>query len=213
MLSGPWRPTMRPTSGQPKANAGQLDSKTTLWQALGLVAIVHDWGVDMKCSRTEMSGIAKFAYAIAVAWLATGSGAQSQDAKMKVGTLTCLGKGGVGLILGSKERLDCTYSPSSGGGDRRFDGTITRIGLDIGIKGKSVIVWGVMSSTSALPGDSLGGEFAGVAADASLGLGAGAQVLVGGNKKSVVLQPLSVKGETGLNLAVGVAGLTLVPSL
>jgi hypothetical protein len=136
----------------------------------------------------------------------------AEDAKIRVGTLTCKGKGGIGLIVGSKEKLDCVYEPSGNGAARRFRGSITKVGLDIGVKGKSVIVWAVLGSTTALPGEALGGSFAGVAADASLGLGVGAQVLVGGNKKSVVLQPLSVKGETGVNIAVGVAGLTLVPN-
>jgi hypothetical protein len=135
----------------------------------------------------------------------------AEEAKIKVGTLTCKGKGGVGLIVGSKEKLDCTYEPSGAGAVRHFNGTVTKIGLDIGIKGKSVIVWVVLGSTTSLPSDALGGTFAGVAADTSLGLGAGAQVLVGGNKNSIVLQPLSVKGQTGFNIAVGVAGLKLVP--
>jgi len=149
--------------------------------------------------------------AIATLALVPGFAAHAQSAKLKAGTLTCNGQGGVGLILGSTERLDCSYAPVSGGPDLLFDGKITRIGLDVGIKGKSVIIWGVLGSTTQLPGEALKGEFAGVAADASLGLGAGAQVLVGGNNKSIVLQPLSVKGETGINIAVGVAGLTLTP--
>ncbi|MEM9660670.1 MAG: DUF992 domain-containing protein, partial [Planctomycetota bacterium] len=82
---------------------------------------------------------------------------------------------------------------------------------DIGVKGKSVIIWTVFGSTTALPYEALGGTFVGAAADASLGVGAGAKVLVGGNQKSVVLQPLSVQGQVGVNLAVGVGGLTLTP--
>ena len=132
-----------------------------------------------------------------------------QDPKLKAGTLTCKGQGGVGLIIGSKEKLSCTYQPASGGQSRSFDGAITRVGLDIGIKGKSVMVWTILASTSQLPGEALSGQFTGVAANASLGLGAGAQVLLGGNNKGIVLQPLSIKGETGVNIAMGVAGLTL----
>ena len=72
-----------------------------------------------------------------------------------------------------------------------------------------VMVWGVLGSTTSLPSEALRGSFVGAAADASLGIGAGAKVLVGGNKNSVVLQPLSVQGQTGVNLAVGVSGLKL----
>ena len=71
------------------------------------------------------------------------------------------------------------------------------------------MVWGVLGSTTSLPSEALRGNFVGAAADASLGIGAGAKVLVGGNKKSAVLQPLSVQGQTGINLAVGVSGLKL----
>jgi hypothetical protein len=132
-------------------------------------------------------------------------------AKGKAGTLTCKGSGGIGLILGSQEKLLCTYAPAGNGPKTLLDGKITKIGLDIGIKGKSTMIWGVLASTTMLPGDALKGYFAGVSADIALGIGAGANVLVGGNNKSIVLQPFSVKGQTGINLAIGVSGLTLKP--
>jgi hypothetical protein len=168
-------------------------------------------GEFMERGRSSIGRIAGVGTAATLAWIAFANAGFAEDAKIKVGTLTCKGNGGVGLIVGSKEKLKCTYEPAGKGPARQFDGTITKIGLDIGIKGPSVIIWTVLGSTTSVPGDALGGTFAGVAADASLGLGAGAQVLVGGNKKSVVLQPLSVKGETGVNIAVGVSGLKLVP--
>ena len=143
--------------------------------------------------------------------LVTGLGAIAQGPTLRVGTLTCEGQGGVGLIVGSKERLNCTYTSADGADVRRYHGTITRLGLDIGVKGKSVIIWGVLAASNQLPDRALIGTFAGAAADASLGLGAGAQVLVGGTDDSIVLQPLSVKGQVGVNIAIGVAGLTLVP--
>lgn len=73
---------------------------------------------------------------------AIASTAHAQTAQVKAGTLTCKGKGKVGLILGSKESLDCTYSPADGRPSRRLRGTITNIGLDVGVTGKSVMVWG-----------------------------------------------------------------------
>lgn len=147
----------------------------------------------------------------AVILVSTFSAVFAQDAKVKAGTLTCKGKGTVGWIIGSKERLACNYAPSDGRPSRKYAGVVTRFGLDIGVKGKSVIIWTVLGSTSALPYESLGGTFVGAAADASIGVGAGAKVLVGGNKKSVVLQPLSVQAQTGINLAIGVSGLKLTP--
>jgi hypothetical protein len=39
--------------------------------------------------------------------------------------------------------------------------------------------------------------------------GVGANALVGGNDRTVALQPISIQGQAGLNLAAGVAGLEL----
>lgn len=137
--------------------------------------------------------------------------ATAETAKLKVGTLTCQGNGGVGLILGSQEQLSCKYTPADNRAPSYLAGKITRIGLDVGVRGKSVMVWTVLGSTTKLPAEALGGKFAGASADIAAGIGAGANILIGGNNKSVVLQPLSVKGQTGVNLALGVAGLTLTP--
>ena len=137
--------------------------------------------------------------------------AEDRPAKVRTGTLTCQGQGRIGLLIGSREKLACTYVPSGNRPKRQLVGTVTNVGLDIGVKGPSVMVWGVLGSTTALPSEALRGRFVGAAADASLGLGAGAKVLVGGNSNSVVLQPLSVQGQTGVNLAVGVTGLRLDP--
>ncbi|MEQ8826062.1 MAG: DUF992 domain-containing protein [Filomicrobium sp.] len=149
--------------------------------------------------------------ALALAVAAFGASAQAQTPQLKAGTLTCEGQGTVGLVLGSTEQLDCTYSSAVGGALHRYRGTITRIGIDIGVRSGSVMIWTVLGSTTELPYESLGGNFSGVSADVAAGLGVGANVLIGGNAKSVVLQPLSVKGGTGVSLAAGVAGLNLVP--
>ncbi len=142
------------------------------------------------------------------AWGATAS---AQDARMVAGTLNCTGKGAVGLVLGSKESLTCSYTPASGGASSYYDGTITRVGLDLGVRGKSVMVWTVLGSLSDLRDEALAGNYAGVSADAAAGLGVGANILLGGSDKSIVLQPVSVRAETGINIAVGVSGLNLVP--
>ena len=123
--------------------------------------------------------------------------------------LTCKGKGSIGLVLGSKQTLSCTFVPTGRAPRQNYTATITRIGLDVGVKGASTMVWTVLYSTTSVPPRALAGSYTGVSADASIGVGVGANALVGGSKKSVVLQPLSVQGQTGLNLAVGVSGLTL----
>jgi hypothetical protein len=157
-----------------------------------------------------MKSVLSLGLAAAIGLLCSAVTASAQN--VRAGTLTCQGQGSVGLILGSNERLRCTYQPASGGPARGYTGRITRLGLDLGIRGKSIIVWGVLASSRELPGEALVGEFVGAAADASLGLGAGAHVLVGGTRKSIVLQPLSVKASVGVNVAAGVAGLRLTPN-
>lgn len=147
-----------------------------------------------------------------VCFLPAGNQLSAQDAQLKLGTLTCEGEGAVGLILGSQEKLKCALTPADGSGVRYYNGTITRVGLDIGVRGESVLVWTVLGSTTAQTYETLGGDFAGVSADIAAGIGAGANVLVGGNQKSIVLQPVSLKGETGISLAAGVSGLSLRPA-
>ena len=70
------------------------------------------------------------------------------------------------------------------------------------------MVWAVYAATSGGPA-ALAGTYAGASAEASVGAGLGANVLVGGSNRTIALQPLSVQGQTGVNLAVGVTGLTL----
>jgi hypothetical protein len=133
----------------------------------------------------------------------------AQQTRLVAGTLTCNGRGNVGLILGSRQVLDCVFTPSATSVRQNYTGRITRLGLDIGIKGPSVIIWSVLASTNSLPRGALAGRFAGVSANAAAGIGAGANVLLGGSHNSIVLQPLSVQAQTGLNVAAGIAGLRL----
>ena len=136
-------------------------------------------------------------------------GAVAQAAKVVAGTLTCKGGASVGLVVGSQQNLDCKFNPAGKGRERAFKATITKVGLDIGFKSESVIIWTVLGSSDKVPSKVLIGSYGGVSAEASVAIGAGANALVGGSDKSVILQPLSVQGQTGLNLAVGVTGLTI----
>lgn len=145
----------------------------------------------------------------ATALVAATSSLPAQAANAVVGTLTCKGEGTLGLILGSKETLQCKFTRANGGPVDQYDATITKIGLDIGIKGPSTLIWTVLGSTSGMDHDALMGTYAGVSAQAAVAVGAGANALIGGSNDSVVLQPLSVEGQTGINLAVGVSELVL----
>jgi hypothetical protein len=129
--------------------------------------------------------------------------------KITLGTLTCKGTGGVGLILGSKERMHCIFTTAVSARRHPYLATITKIGVDIGFKGESTLVWTVLGTTVDIPEGALEGGYGGVTAGAAVGIGANANALVGGSSQSIVLQPVSVEGQTGLNLSAGVAGLTL----
>jgi hypothetical protein len=105
--------------------------------------------------------------------------------------------------------MDCQFNKSQGGRPERYSGAVTRVGLDIGFTGGGVMSWVVFAGQSNLARGALAGQFVGASGDVALGVGVGANVLVGGSRRSVMLQPLSVSGQVGINLALGVAGLTL----
>lgn len=148
------------------------------------------------------------AAAIALVAFSNVTPAQAQDGQ-RVGMLVCRLAPSVGLIIGSRQRMDCRFNPSQGGRPERYHGSVTRFGLDLGITTGGVMTWAVLAKTSRLGRGALAGNFVGASGDIAFGVGIGANVLIGGSRRSVMLQPLSVSGQTGLNLAVGVAGLTL----
>lgn len=145
------------------------------------------------------------AVAIATALAAPASAQQST----KVGVLTCKTSASIGLIVGSHQKIRCNFAPDGGGPQENYAGYINRVGLDLGVRGGGVMVWGVVAPTNGVPHGALTGNYVGANADVSLGLGAGAKVLVGGSHRAITLQPVSVTGQVGVNLALGVAGLTL----
>ncbi len=126
----------------------------------------------------------------------------------RAGVLTCDVSAGLGFIIGSKKDVSCAFSPEGPGQREDYDGSITKFGLDLGITGGGVMMWSVFSNTYAGPGF-LAGDYYGASGEASVGAGVGGNVLIGGSNRTVTLQPLSVQGQIGLNLAVGVAALHL----
>jgi hypothetical protein len=134
--------------------------------------------------------------------------AKDRDAGVKVGTLTCNVESGWGFVFGSSKDLHCIYRPNEGAA-ARYSGEINKFGVDIGYTEGGVMVWVVVAPTSDVGPDALEGEYGGVSAGASVGVGGDANVLLGGLDKSIALQPLSLEGHRGLNIAAGVAGIEL----
>jgi hypothetical protein len=124
------------------------------------------------------------------------------------GTLNCDVSGGIGLIIGSQRQVNCLFTPSYPAPPEQYVGTITKVGLDLGVTGPGQLVWSVLQSTTRRRGV-LAGSYAGASAEVSAVVGLGANVLVGGNDRSVALQPLSIQGQTGVNIAAGVAEIAL----
>jgi hypothetical protein len=128
----------------------------------------------------------------------------------KAGLLTCYTSERIGLIIGSTQKLSCTFTPEYGPQPEHYLGTINRIGPDIGATAGGIMSWAVLAPTDGWLRGALAGEYVGASGSATVVVGGSANVLVGGSNRSIALQPLSVEGQTGLNLAVGVAGLTLI---
>lgn len=150
------------------------------------------------------------AFAIAAAMLAMATGGAAAQSGVEVGVLNCSVSGGAGFVIGSSKRLECVFQS----GDRRepYYGRINKFGLDVGVTSTGVIAWAVLAPTRTVvePGV-LAGTYGGVTGEATVGVGVGANALVGGSRRTITLQPLSVGAQQGLNLAVGVASLTLEP--
>lgn len=156
-----------------------------------------------------LSALAALAVAAAVA-LPAPTMAQA-PVRTKVGTLTCDISAGIGLIIASKKNVSCLFTPSQPGPREVYTGSIGKFGLDVGATTGGEMIWAVYAPTDRRFG-ALAGNYGGASAEATVGAGLGANVLVGGSNRTVTLQPVSVTGQTGLNLAVGVAGLELNPA-
>ena len=133
--------------------------------------------------------------AVAALLLATGGTAMAQQ-PVAAGTLTCDVSAGIGMIIGSRKSVACTFAPSYPGPVEYYNGTITKLGVDIGATAASVMVWLVYAPTSR-PVGALAGQYVGATGEATFGVGLGANVLVGGSNRTVALQPLSVQGQQG----------------
>ncbi|MBI5323251.1 DUF992 domain-containing protein [Bradyrhizobium sp.] len=147
---------------------------------------------------------------IVLALSASVAGTRAQQGKVQVGVLECRGGSSVGFIVGSVTNLGCVLR-NAGQPDDFYVATIRKVGLDLGITQESVLAWGVFAPVNRLgPGD-LAGNYVGAQGSATLGIGVGGNVLVGGSGNSIALQPLSVQGQVGIAIAAGLESLELRP--
>jgi len=136
--------------------------------------------------------------------------AQQPMKRVQVGILECRGAASIGFVVGSVTNLGCVLRVD-GAPEDRYIATIRKVGLDLGITEESSLAWGVYAPAARLgPGD-LAGDYAGAQGSATLGVGVGGNVLIGGSNNSIALQPLSVQSQVGVNIAAGLASLELRP--
>jgi uncharacterized protein DUF992 len=131
-----------------------------------------------------------------------------QGLTTKTGLLTCHVARGFGWIVGSSRTAQCEYHPT-GGTVEQYSGTISKIGIDIGYLAPIVMVWAVIAPSSVPSTGALAGNYFGGTAQAAVGIGGGVNVLLGGFDKSIALQPVSVEGDAGLYIGLGIAALSL----
>ena len=129
---------------------------------------------------------------------------------VRAGILQCQGGQNVGFVVGSVASLQCVFE-SEGHRPEPYIATVRRLGVDLGVTEQTKFSWAVNAPDSRIGRGELAGNYGGVGANASVGIGGGGNFLVGGPANSYALQPLSVQGQTGLNVAAGVASLELEP--
>lgn len=159
----------------------------------------------MNSRCTKLLALAAIAIALGAALQPSAAAAQQRS---QIGTLQCSLRPSVGLIVIQKQRMDCRFTRGHSGRVERYTGNITRLGINVGFTTRGKMIWGVFARSN-VPTGALAGRFGGVSAGASLGAGIGANALIGGSHDSVVLQPISIQGQVGVNFAAGVAGMRL----
>ena len=151
--------------------------------------------------------------AAALSCLAVAPSARAAESGVKLGVLQCSAAGGWGFVFGSSRAVNCTFSPTRARVER-YVGKINKFGIDIGYQRSGVLVWAVLAPTANVAPGSLQGNYGGLTAGASVAIGAAANALIGGSNRTITLQPVSIEGTTGLNVAAGIGALSLnyVPS-
>jgi len=143
--------------------------------------------------------------------LALLAASQAQAENTQIGRLSCDVSAGVGMILMQKQTMRCLFTPANGAPPEPYLGRIDEFGVALGTVGQGHLVWGVIAPAAGVPMGALSGTYVGVGAEATAGAGVGANVLVGGTGRAFSLQPVSVEGQVGLNIAGGVTTVTLLP--
>lgn len=149
--------------------------------------------------------LALFAALVAV----TGPASAQTATWTQKGMLSCKLNPSIGFIIVGHQSMECRFVPSVPGPPQRYEGALNTVGIDIGVIGGGALAWGVLAPIAGVPAGALAGTYVGASGDVALGLGVGANVMVGGSNRSFALQPLSVEGSVALNVTLGLSALQL----
>jgi hypothetical protein len=131
--------------------------------------------------------------------------------QIKVGELRCEVSAGLGMIIASSKEMECRYTSADGRHHEMYHGKISKFGLDIGGTDRGTLTWEVFAPTKGPLRHALAGDYTGLGANATVGVGLGANALLGGSNREISLQPISVQTQTGLDIAAGVSSMKLRP--
>lgn len=153
----------------------------------------------------NLKALALFATLVALA----GSASAQTPTWTQTGMLSCKLNPSIGFIIAGHQSMECRFVPSMSGPPQFYEGALNTVGIDIGIIGGGALAWGVLAPTAGVPAGALAGTYVGASGDVALGLGVGANVLIGGSNRSFALQPVSVEGSVALDVTLGLSALQL----
>jgi hypothetical protein len=148
--------------------------------------------------------------ALAAALVASATQVMAQGSRVEVGVLECRGST-TSFIVGSVTELSCVFRGSDNQPPDPYNATIRRAGVDIGFPQQVGVAWAVFAPTRGIQRGELSGSYVGASASATVGIGLGANALIGGSNNTIAFQPLSGQAQTGLSVAAGIAGMDLRP--
>jgi hypothetical protein len=147
-----------------------------------------------------------------IAMLSLPAVAQTPPSWTQTGMLTCRLNPSIGFVIAGHQSMECRFVQNAPFPPEAYQGALNTVGIDIGISAGGALAWAVFAPTVGIPAGSLSGEYIGASGDIALGVGVGANVLVGGSGRSIALQPVSVEGSVAVDVVVGASGLQLRPA-
>jgi hypothetical protein len=149
--------------------------------------------------------------AVVVSCVVAEAQQSSRQPWTQVGALTCKVNPNIGFIIIGHQPMECSFTPADSSPPQSYDGAINTVGLDIGVSAGSVLGWGVFAPSAGVAPGALAGDYVGVTGDVGVGVGGGANILLGGSARTFALQPLSLQGSIAVNVVVGLSSLKLRP--